>query len=161
MTGAYSIVLALHNLARWAVLILLLLAVWRAYQGWLGKRPWTASDRKVGMFAGMAVDIQLLLGLLLYFFFSPLTRTAFQDFGAAMRVADLRFFALEHGFYMLLAVVFVHLGSVLPRRALKKDDQSPAAMARAHRLAAIWFTLTLVIVLIGIPWMRPLLPGLG
>lgn len=159
--SVYSLVLALHNVVRWIVLVMLILSVGCAYQGWFGKRAWTASDRKVGMFAGMAVDIQLLLGLLLYFFFSPLTRTAFQDFGAAMRVADLRFFALEHGFYMLLAVVFVHLGSVLPRRVLKKGEQSAEVAVQAHRLAALWFTLTLLIVLIGIPWMRPLLPGLG
>ena len=41
------------------------------------------------------MDVQLLLGLILYFALIPLTRTALMDMGAAMGVADLRFFAIE------------------------------------------------------------------
>jgi hypothetical protein len=135
------------------VLIIAVIAVVRAYMGWLGKKDWTPTDRKVGMYVGMAMDTQLLLGLLLYIFFSPLTRTAFQDFGAAMGVANLRFFAFEHVLYMVLAVVFAHLGSILPRKV-------EAALSK-HKRAALLFSLMLVLVLIGMPWTRPLFPGLG
>lgn len=147
----YEFVLALHNLVRWVVLILAILAVVRAYLGWFGKRAWTGRDRQVGMFTGIALDIQLLIGLLLYIFFSPLTRSAFQNFGAAMGNSDLRFFAVEHVFTMVLAVVFAHLGSILPRKVEN-------AMIK-HQRAAIWFSLLLVILLLGTPWMRPLLRG--
>ncbi|MEW5871769.1 MAG: hypothetical protein AB1894_21050 [Chloroflexota bacterium] len=147
----YPILLALHNLVRWVVLILAILAVVRAYLGWFGKRAWTGRDRQVGMFTGMAIDIQFLLGLLLHIFFSPLTRSAFQNFGAAMGNPDLRFFALEHVFYMVLAVVFAHLGSILPRKV--------EGAAAKHQRAAIWFSLMLVVVLLGTPWTRPLLRG--
>lgn len=158
----YSIVLTLHNLARWAVLILLILATVRAYLGWSQKREWTPRDRKIGLFTGIALDIQFLLGLLLYVFLSPLTRSAFQDFGAAMAVADLRYYAVEHIFYMLLALVFVHLGSIQARKAAQKGDPATASV-RAHRQAALWFTLALLLVLTGIPWGRPLfrLPMFG
>jgi hypothetical protein len=54
---------------------------------------------------------------------------------------------------MLLALVFAHLGSMLPRRAKE-------AVAK-HRMAAIFFTLTVLFILFGMPWMRPLFPGLG
>jgi hypothetical protein len=148
----YSIVLGLHNIVRWAVVILGILATVMAYVGWFGKREWTERDRKLGMFFTMAIDIQILLGLLLYFIFSPLTRTALQDFAAAMRVNDLRFFAVEHVFYMIVGVVFAHLGSILPRR--KEDAKSK------FRLAAIFFTLAILFILAGIPWSRPLFPGL-
>ena len=149
----YPITLAIHNILRWVVLILAIVATVRAYLGWFGKRPWTERDRKTGAFLGMALDIQLLVGLLLYLVLSPITKAAFQGFGAAMQVADLRFFALEHVFYMLLAVAFAHLGSILPR---KVDD--PTAK---FKRAAIWFSLALLVILLGMPWMRPLLPGLG
>ena len=149
----YSVVLAIHNILRWVVLIVALVAVVRAYMGWFGKREWTPADRKVGMFVGMSIDIQLLVGLLLYIFLSPLTRGALQNFSAAMSVSTMRFFAVEHVVYMVLAVVFAHLGSILPR---KVED----ALAK-HKRAALWFTLTLLIVLAGVPWGRPLFPGLG
>jgi hypothetical protein len=149
----YPFTLAIHNILRWVVLILALVAVVSAYLGLFGKRQWTERDRKIGLFLGISIDVQLLVGLLLYVVLSPITKSAFQGFGEAMQVPDLRFFAMEHVFYMLLAVVFAHLGSILPR---KVDD--PAAK---FKRAAIWFSLTLLVVLLGIPWGRPLLPGIG
>ena len=148
----YGFVLGVHNLLRWVAVIMIAIAFGRAIWGWLGKREWLEADRKTGLFATISVDMQLLFGLILYFI-SPITKAAFSDFGAAMGVDDLRFFALEHVFYMVLAFVFAHLGSVLPKRA---SD----ALGR-HRRAAIFFGLALLLILLGIPWGRPLLPGLG
>jgi hypothetical protein len=70
-----------------------------------------------------------------------------------MQVVDVRFFAIEHALYMILAVVFAHLGSALPRKA--------EASVSKYKRAAIAFTLALLLVLLGMPWMRPFLPGLG
>ena len=150
----YPIVLAIHNIVRWAALILAIVAAVRGFLGWFRKTEWGAADRKWGMYTATAMDIQLLLGLLLYVFFSPITQAAFQDFGAAMAVQDLRFFAIEHALVMFLAVLFAHLGSMLPRKGSKD------AVAK-HRLAAIFFTLTVLFILAGMPWARPLFPGLG
>ena len=148
----YSVVLSIHNIIRWVALILGIVATVRGYLGWLDKRAWSETDRKFGSFFGIAMDTQLLLGLLLYFFFSQITRTAFLDFGAAMQSGDLRFFALEHPLYMLLAVVFAHLGSILSKRAGE-------ATAKFRR-SAIWFSLSLLAVVLGMPWMSRLFPGL-
>ncbi len=84
----YAFFLAMHNIVRWVALILAIVATVTAFLGWFGKRQWSERDRKIGSFFGIAMDIQLLLGLLLYFVFSPITRTALQDFGAAMGVQD-------------------------------------------------------------------------
>ncbi|MCI0519941.1 MAG: hypothetical protein L0Z70_06745 [Chloroflexi bacterium] len=147
----YPIILASHNLLRWVALILGILAAFRAIFGWLGKWEWTPTDRKTGSFFGMVLDIQIVLGLLLYFFLSPFTSAALRDFGAAMADSGLRFFAVEHAFTMFLAAVFAHLGSILARKA---------EGAAKHARAALWFTLALAALLAGMPWMRPLLPGL-
>lgn len=149
----YSIVLALHNIFRWVALILAIVVVVRAFLGWFGNRQWSERDRQLGSFFGISMDIQLLLGLLLYFVFSPMMKSALADFGAAMGSGDVRFFAIEHATSMFLAVIFAHLGSLLPRRA----DGSKAKFKRA----AIFFTLALLLILGAMPWMRPLFPGLG
>ena len=112
----YPLVLSLHNIVRWVVLILGIIVFIRALIGWIGNRDWTERDRKLGSFFTISIDIQLLLGLALFVFFSPLTRSAFQDFGAAMKVADLRFFTLEHTFYMVLAIVFAHIGNGMTKK---------------------------------------------
>jgi hypothetical protein len=83
------------------------------------------------------------VGLLLYFVYSPFTAAAMQDFGAAMRDPGLRFWAVEHTFGMALAIVLAHVGRVRVRKA----DAS-----RKHRLAAIFFGLALIAILVSIPW---------
>jgi hypothetical protein len=148
----YRVVLALHNIIRWLVLAFGLLAVGRAVLGWIQKKDWTDSERRFGIFFTASVDTQLLLGFLLYFVFSDITKNAFKDFGAAMSNPGIRFFAVEHVFIMILGVVFAHLGSALP----KKVDKSQAKFKRA----VIWFGLALLVILAGIPWSRPIFPGL-
>lgn len=148
-----NIILALHNIVRWVVLIVGAIAIFSAYRGWFGKREWTESDRKYGVFFSSAMDTQLLLGLILYIFISPFTAPVFRNFSSAMSDAQIRFFGFEHVVYMLVAVVLVHIGSVMSRRP-------PEAVAK-HRTAAIWYTLAALVILIAIPWWRPLFPGLG
>lgn len=148
----YPFVLALHNIVRWLALILGILTVARSLLALRRRQAWKSADRRWGVFFTSAMDLQLLLGLLLYFFISPLTRSALQDFGAAMGNPGLRFFALEHALYMFLAVVFAHLGSVFVKRT--GDDAS------RHRTAMIWYGLAVLLLLLGMPWSRPLFPGL-
>jgi len=151
----YEFILAVHNIIRWVALVLGFLAVLRAFIGWFGKHAWIPADPKIGMFFTSTIDIQLLLGLVLYIFFSPFALQAIRSLGfsAVMSQPDYRFFALEHAFYMLLAVVFAHLGNALPKKVEHAVDK--------HRRAAIWFGLAFLVILLGMPWLRPLLPGLG
>ena len=65
----YTWTLSLHNILRWVVVVLALAAVVNAFWGWLGQRTWTERDRKLGTYFSIALDIQFLLGVLLYFFF--------------------------------------------------------------------------------------------
>jgi uncharacterized membrane protein YozB (DUF420 family) len=153
MQALYPVVLAVHNIVRWIIVILAVVALFRAYSGWLGRRAWSSTDRSVGIFLASAMDIQFLFGLILYFLLSPVTRLALQNLGAAMGDAVMRFFFLEHAVYMLLAVVFVHIGSAAARRA--GEDVSK------HKRAALWFTLAVLAIILGMPWSRPLLPLLG
>jgi len=151
MNAIYPLVLWIHNLVRWVVVIMGALALIRAYRGWLGKRGWDRLDRMAGVFFTSALDLQLLLGLILYFFLSPITRAAFQDLSGVMGNPQARFFVLEHVFYMVVAVILAHVGSSLARKANEATDR--------HRRAALWYSLSIVALLIGMPWTRPLLPG--
>jgi uncharacterized membrane protein YozB (DUF420 family) len=147
----YTFVLAVHNILRWIVLVLLIITLVRAYWGWFGKLEWEPTDTRVGRFYSISLDIQLLLGLILYFFLSPLTKVALGDFGTALANIDLRFFAFEHVLMMVLAVIFAHVGVATAKRAEESKLK--------HRRSAIWFSLSLITILLGMPWFRPLLPG--
>lgn len=153
----YLLFLTLHNITRWLVLIFGLLVVVRAFSGWSGKKGWTQLDDRIGVFFASSLDLQLLLGLILYVV-SPIIQGALRNFGGAMGNAVTRFFAVEHVAVMLLAVIAVHVG----RSAVKKVSLA----SQKHRRAAIWFSVTLLIILFSIPWPflsfgRPLLRLFG
>lgn len=150
----YNITLLAHSWLRWAVVAAGLFAVGRAIAGAAGRRSWSHADERAGFWFVTLLDLQMLLGLVLYFALSPITRAALQDFGAAMKSAGLRFWGVEHLFGMIVAVVLVHLGRVRTR----KLTEPPAR----HRAAAISYTLGLLAILASIPWpgmpnARPLL----
>ncbi|MFO7301240.1 MAG: hypothetical protein DIU54_002365 [Acidobacteriota bacterium] len=145
----YVTLLVIHSLLRWIVLVAAVIAIARAWSGWTAGRAWTAVDDRVGRQFLLFFDLQFLVGLLLYAVFSPLTRAAFTDFGAAMRDSVLRFFAVEHIFGMVVALALAHIGRGRLRRLT--DDTA------RHRTMAIFFTLALVIMLVTIPW--PFMPA--
>jgi hypothetical protein len=145
----------LHSLLRWLVIAFGLVAVLRAIAGVSGRRPWTPLDERAGRLFVIAIDTQTLVGLILYGLLSPITRAAFANMGAAMKDATLRFYAVEHLAIMLAAITLVHIGRVRTRKATTD--------AARQRTAAIFFTLGLLLVLLGTPWPfraigRPLLP---
>jgi hypothetical protein len=138
----YSTILTVHSWLRWAVLLFGLFAVARSLT--TAGRPWTPAHVRAGMLFTISLDLQLLLGALLYFVLSPFTEEALKDFGAAMRVSGLRFWAVEHTFGMLSALVLAHVGRVRIRKA--SSDQ------KRHRLAVIFFGLSLLAIAASIPW---------
>jgi hypothetical protein len=129
----YSILLIIHSWLRWAVLAAGLAAALRGGSG----------NQAGGKWYTILLDTQMLLGLLLYFVFSPLTDAALADFGAAMKAPQLRFFAVEHLVGMLLAIALAHVG----RSKVKK-----APIERRGRIAMIFYGLSLLAMLASIPW---------
>jgi hypothetical protein len=129
----YTLLLIVHSWLRWAVLAAGIAAVARG----------GADQGQAGKWYTILLDTQMLLGLLLYFVFSPLTTAALGDFGTAMRTPQLRYFAVEHVFGMLIAIALAHVG----RSKIRK-----APIERKARTAAIFYGLSLVALLVSIPW---------
>lgn len=138
--------LHLHDTLRWLLLLCLVTTLVKYLIGWFGNQPWKKTDNLMGIIFTSLMDLQLLVGLVLYFFLSPITKFAFSDFGAAMKDSELRFYAVEHFLMMLVAVVLVHIG-----RAKSKKASTDIAK---FRKATIFFGLALVIMLAAIPWSR-------
>jgi len=139
----YTFILGLHNILRWVVVILALVAVVNAYLGWFGKRTWTERDRKFGAYFTISMDVELLLGLILYIL-AGWAQQLFSNFGGLMDTSVGRFFGLEHIFFMFVAVIVGHIGSARSRKA--DEDVSK------FRNAAIWFTIAFIVILLMIPW---------
>jgi hypothetical protein len=147
----YATVLALHNVMRWVVIGVGIWAVIRFWRGWVARAVWTDSDAAAARWWVTALDVQFLLGLLLYFVLSPLTRGAFSNMGAAMRDPSVRYFVADHAGIMLVAIVVAHVAVARVRRS--RTDSA------RFQTAAIWLGISLAAIIGFVPWMRPLFPS--
>lgn len=145
----YPFVLGLHNTLRWGVLLAAVYLLVLVVAGLTRSRVWTRRESVAASIYTGFMYLQLLVGLSLYIGVSPYMQAILDNFGAALKSAETRFFAVEHVTGMLLAVLFAHLGNLLHRRQ--------ATDAGKYRVAGLWFGLSLLCVLALIPWWRPLL----
>jgi hypothetical protein len=139
----YSTFVFLHSVIRWLI---------------VGAAIWTLVkplEKKPGLLLVIAVDTQILIGLLMYLVVSPITQLALANMKVAMKDHALRFWAVEHPFAMILVLAAVHGGRVAARRAKDEDTKK--------RRVVMWTAIALILVLVGMPWPflaygRPLLP---
>ena len=135
-------VLTLHSITRWAVLLFGVWTLINAITGVINKRAFTASDNRSNLLFMISCDIQLLLGLILYFangWFDKL-----KNFSQYKSDALIRFFSMEHMSMMLLAWVLVHVGRVSVKKA--------GTDAAKHKKMLLFFGLAILLILASIPW---------
>ncbi len=138
----YAAMLVVHSWLRWVVLVAGIMAWARSAFG-LSRGAWTRVDDRAGFWFVTALDLQVVIGLALYFLLSPYTTAAMHDFGGAMKDPTLRFWAVEHTFGMLVGVVLAHVGRARSRRGAERGR---------HRTAAIFFGLALLVIAVSVPW---------
>ncbi len=135
--------LVIHSILRWAVLLFGVWAVFAALGAVMSKRNYRSGDNKVGLFFMISCDIQLLLGLILYFSGMWFDKVK-ADMGAVMKDGAERFFAVEHALMMIIAWLLVHVG----RSSVKRADTD----AQKHKRTLIYYGIALIIILAMIPW---------
>ncbi len=153
-----SVLIVIHNLLRWAVLLFGLLTVIRAIGGLSSGRMYNSGDNKMNLFFMISCDIQLLIGLILFFTQGWFEKIKSVGMGELMKDPTNRFFTVEHAGMMILAWILVHVG----RTNIKRTTTDKAK----HRKSLIFFGIALVIILASIPWPfreligRPYFPSL-
>lgn len=154
----YTGLLHLHNLLRWVILILLLVALFRHLAGMNNKRQVSAGDKKVDLFLMIAAHITLLVGLYQWIA-GPWGLKLITENGMSvvMKNSAYRFFAIEHLTGMLIAIVLITIGRGKVKRAVDYT---------AHKKAFWFFLLALIVILASVPWpfreavARPWFPGM-
>lgn len=144
-----ELVLFLHSWTRWAVLSCGIATVLAGLTGAARGRAWTAGDEAIARVFIASVDVQVLLGLSLYFGVSPLARMARAVWASVgldglWAYPELRFFGLIHPLSMLLGAFVAHSSWVLARRT--------EGSGQRQRRIAVGAALALGIFLAAIPW---------
>ena len=112
---------------RWILLLAALAAIIIALSGWSGHKPATPILFRLGLLFVLAMDLELVTGVLLYFGASPNLQSTF----------------IGHGVIMFIAVLCAHIGGALTRKA-------PTDTLK-YRGPAIAWTISLLVMLAGIP----------
>jgi mono/diheme cytochrome c family protein len=154
----HEIFLFVHSWLRWLVIGGLCWVVARSFVRWLKQSDFDRVDERGQAIAVGLLNLQFMIGLLLYVVLSPLPRAFLTDMAAGIKVAPLRFFGMEHALGMLIGTGLVQAGRTRAKRA-------PTAVRR-HRSTWIWTLCGLLVVAVSIPWPgrasgRPLLRGLS
>jgi hypothetical protein len=153
----YNIFLTLHSLLRWVILILLVVNIIRHFSAL--SKPFTTMDKKLGLWLMICAHITLLIGLYQYFagdFGFSILET--NDFGKIMKNDAQRFWAIEHIFGMIVAIILITIGKGVARKNISDNAK--------HKRSAWFFLIAFLIIMATIPWPwragigRPLIPGM-
>jgi hypothetical protein len=143
----YSNVLLIHSWLRWFTLVMCVGAVYYA------TRPVRPDDERLpgktwDTYLMLAVDLQMLTGLILYFGLSDFTKVAMENVNAALHEPAVRYWAIIHA-----GAMFASLLTVRVARVLALNAPTPTI---AQRRRLIWFVVSTIVILAAIPW-----PGLA
>jgi len=138
----YNFILKMHSGWAYVALFIVLIAVINAAAGFSAKKIFTPKDRRISLFALIAVHIQFVIGLILYFT-SPNGLNKIQAVGMGGMSAYDRLLALEHPLVNLIAIILITVGWSKHKRA---------ADGSKFKTIAIFYGLGLLLLLSRIPW---------
>ena len=134
----YEIIQKLHSGWAYLALLILLIAVVNSIMGWSSKKEFAEKDRKIALFALIAIHMQLVIGFIVYFL-SPLGFSAFGQ----MKDATLRLTSLEHPLLNIIGIVLITIGWSKHKKLTESKSK--------FKTFSIYYGLGLVIILSRIP----------
>lgn len=137
-----NIVFHAHSGLRWLVLAGVVVILLKSIVGLISNGSYGKFDKILGSATVGLMDMQLLLGLVLYFGYSPYTKNLTFNMGNA----EERFWSVEHLLLMLLAIVAAHVGKVISKKSQDASVQ--------FKYQTIFFGISLLLMIAGIPWSR-------
>lgn len=143
MGTLYNYSLVIHSWNRWLVVIAGVVLIIMLVAGLKGRLRHTENINRVALIFIISLHFQLLIGLLLYFFLSPLTNAVFNDFGSAMKNPGLRFWAIEHSVLNIVGILLAQIGYSKAKRRIEEKLKQKTML--------IWMGIALFLILLVIP----------
>ena len=135
----YDFIQKFHSGWAYLALLVLVVAVVNSFMGLSSKKEFTSKDRKIALFALIAIHIQLLVGLILYFV-SPLGL----DSLGQMSDKTLRLTSLEHPLINIIGIVLITIGWSKHKKLMTSESK--------FKTFSIFYGLGLLLILSRIPW---------
>ena len=123
---------------------LFLITIIKSFIGYTSQKEYQKGDNTLAASLVGSLHLQALIGLLLYFVFSPITTNAFGGEVSPMKDAGIRYWAVEHIFMMVVGVIIAQIGRSKAKKKTTSIDK--------FKTQAIFFTIAFVLILSRIPW---------
>jgi hypothetical protein len=125
-----EVIVTLHSIWRWVVLLVGLGAIALAVMAATGARPWDGVSDRLSFFFTLALDIQLLIGIVVWV-------------GQQRWDGTDSFLSFIHPLLMVVAVALAHVG--------RRRSDGAEGPRNKGRLAAMFFILSFLVIIVAIP----------
>ena len=139
----YNFIQKFHSGWAYLALLILIIAVVNALIGFFSKKEFTSKDRKIALFALIAIHIQFLVGIILYFV-SPNGLQMIKSVGMGGLTTESRLLALEHPLINIIAITLITIGWSKHKKLLTGESK--------FKTFSIFYGLGLLLILSRIPW---------
>jgi len=112
-------ILYIHSILRYFILFFAAVVVVQTLMGMLRKTEFKKGNRLTALFLLIFCDLQLVLGLLLYYY--KLVDSGVMKSVNVMKDTYARFYAVEHSVSMILAIVLVHVCYTTAKKNMDAD----------------------------------------
>jgi hypothetical protein len=129
----------LHSFIPYLLIPILFLTLIVALSGFGGKRPFKGFTKTIAMVGLMLTHITFLAGLVLY-----IAQGRYQNIGASMKVAEARFFSVEHISTMIIGIILITMGYSKAKRSSSHEQ--------AHKRIFWFYAIGFILILSRIPW---------
>lgn len=136
-----------HSGLRWLVIIFLVVAVIKSFIGWKGKKEFNKSDNLIALLLLSFTHLQFIVGIIMYFISPNVLQLK-----NAMSDSFHRFWALEHGLIMVIAIILITVGRVKSKKASNDELK--------HKKGFIFYVVALLLI-IWAGLAKPLMLGSG
>jgi len=138
--------LHLHSMLRYAILIILLIAIIQYIRSRASKKSFSSGDKTLSLLTMLMMDIQFLVGGILYFI-GPNAPIKYFESASLGDIRDDKvasFFTLEHPVLIIIALALVHIGHGVVKKDLSSD--------RKYKKLITMYTLAFIVIMIAVPW---------
>lgn len=135
----YTFLIGSHSVLRWILLIAIIYSIVISIKAQKNHQVFSQIYRKIFQSTVILAHLQLLTGIVLYFM-SP--KVAF--IAATMKNSLLRFFTVEHGLMMIVAITLITIGYSKAKKKVLAEE--------SYKAIWVYFLIALIVILISIPW---------
>ena len=144
----YNGLIHAHSGFRWLVVIFLIIAILKSFMAMKNKQAFTKSDNLIALLLLSFTHLQFVIGLAIYFMGGKLA-----SIGDSMKDGAMRFWSLEHGLLMIVAIVLITIGRVKSKKAATDELK--------HKKGLVFYSIAFLIILwaglikpylLGKPW---------